>query len=171
MSISNKQKVITLLKRVRQETLPNGEMINSMRSFEDGDYVVVYCIYNSGGRRIDIFRLEDGLIVEHWDNLPPKEEPEENKKIALIISIIFLYIGSGFILKNVFAYMLDGFSQYADILAGLIAGGFYHITSFLRYTATHLLPIQATLWLGIADTLLIGMCVAAQFRYKADADL
>ena len=27
--------------------------------------------------QVDIFRLEDGLIVEHWDNVEPVPPPEE----------------------------------------------------------------------------------------------
>lgn len=44
---------------------------NTVRVFEDGDYVVAHTEYNFFGPKIgfDIFRFEDGLIVEHWDNL------------------------------------------------------------------------------------------------------
>lgn len=44
-----------------------------VRSFEDGDYVFTQTIYDFFGPKIgfDIFRFEDGLIVEHWDNLIP----------------------------------------------------------------------------------------------------
>ena len=41
------------------------------RSFQDGDYVVIHTEYNFFGPKagFDVFRFEDGLIVEHWDNL------------------------------------------------------------------------------------------------------
>jgi predicted SnoaL-like aldol condensation-catalyzing enzyme len=44
---------------------------NTVRVFADGDYVVAHTEYNFFGPKIgfDIFRFEDGLIVEHWDNL------------------------------------------------------------------------------------------------------
>ena len=42
-----------------------------VRSFEDGNYVFTQTIYDFFGPKIgfDVFRFEDGLIVEHWDNL------------------------------------------------------------------------------------------------------
>lgn len=44
---------------------------NVVRAFEDGDYVFTHTEYNLGGKQVgfDVFRFEDGLIVEHWDNL------------------------------------------------------------------------------------------------------
>lgn len=44
-----------------------------VRSFEDGDYVFTQTIYDFFGPKIgfDVFRFENGLIVEHWDNLIP----------------------------------------------------------------------------------------------------
>lgn len=52
--------------------LPKGSAkVNVVRAFEDGDYVFTHTEYNFFGPKIgfDIFRFEDGLIVEHWDNL------------------------------------------------------------------------------------------------------
>lgn len=46
--------------------------VDVRRSFEDGDYVITHTDYNFDGMRMvgfDVFRFEDGLIVEHWDNL------------------------------------------------------------------------------------------------------
>lgn len=44
-----------------------------VREFEDGDKVVLHSVYNFAGMgeqvAFDIFRFEDGLIAEHWDNL------------------------------------------------------------------------------------------------------
>lgn len=42
-----------------------------IRAFEDGDYVVLHTKYDFFGPKagFDIFRFENGLIVEHWDNL------------------------------------------------------------------------------------------------------
>ncbi len=42
-----------------------------IRAFQDGDYGVTHTQYNFFGPKIgfDIFRFENGLIVEHWDNL------------------------------------------------------------------------------------------------------
>lgn len=52
--------------------LPEGSAkAKVVRVFEDGDYVFTHTEYNFFGPKIgfDIFRFEDGLIVEHWDNL------------------------------------------------------------------------------------------------------
>lgn len=45
--------------------------VNTVRVFEDGDFVFAHTEYNFFGPKIgiDIFRFENGLIVEHWDNL------------------------------------------------------------------------------------------------------
>ena len=50
---------------------PEPAKVNTVRVFEDGDYVVSHTDYNFFGPKIgfDIFRFEDGKIVEHWDNL------------------------------------------------------------------------------------------------------
>lgn len=42
-----------------------------IRAFEDGDYVFTHTEYDFFGPKIgfDVFRFENGLIVEHWDNL------------------------------------------------------------------------------------------------------
>ncbi len=53
----------------------NGTTINTVRSFEDDDIVVLHSEYggtwNNGTPQVvfDVFRFENGLIVEHWDNL------------------------------------------------------------------------------------------------------
>lgn len=52
--------------------LPEGSArARVVRAFQDGDYAVTHTEYDFFGPKIgfDIFRFEDGLIVEHWDNL------------------------------------------------------------------------------------------------------
>lgn len=53
---------------------PGSARVNTVRVFEDDDYVVAHTDYDFFGPTIgfDIFRFENGLIVEHWDNLQPK---------------------------------------------------------------------------------------------------
>lgn len=53
--------------------LPEGSYGKNIRVFEDGDFVVMHNEYNFFGPKVafDIFRFEEGLIVEHWDNLTP----------------------------------------------------------------------------------------------------
>ncbi|MDE6597589.1 MAG: nuclear transport factor 2 family protein [Clostridia bacterium] len=53
--------------------------VNTIRAFEDGDKVYMQTVYNFAGAgeqvAFDIFRFEDGLIAEHWDNLADKAQP------------------------------------------------------------------------------------------------
>jgi predicted SnoaL-like aldol condensation-catalyzing enzyme len=57
----------------RLKSRPKGSVkANTVRAFEDGELVFTHTEFNfSGNPRIafDIFRFEDGMIVEHWDNL------------------------------------------------------------------------------------------------------
>lgn len=104
MDISNKQKVVRLLKSIEtgetapvsyinpdkyiqhnlavadglagfgallEQLPPNSARVNTVRAFQDGDFVFTHTEYNFFGPKIgfDIFRFENGKIVEHWDNL------------------------------------------------------------------------------------------------------
>ncbi len=53
------------------QNLPPEATVDTIRVFEDGDYVFAHTEYNFFGPRIgfDVFRFEDDLIVEPWDNL------------------------------------------------------------------------------------------------------
>ncbi len=61
---------------VLQQLPPNSAKVNTVRAFQDGDFVFTQTDYNFFGPKIgfDIFRFEDGKIVEHWDNLQEKPE-------------------------------------------------------------------------------------------------
>ncbi len=57
------------------QLLPKGSArVNTVRVFQDGDFVFAHTDYNFFGPKIgfDIFRFENGKIVEHWDNLQEK---------------------------------------------------------------------------------------------------
>lgn len=56
---------------------PNSAKVNTIRVFQDGDFVFAHTDYNFFGPKIgfDIFRFENGLIVEHWDNLQETAKP------------------------------------------------------------------------------------------------
>ena len=51
--------------------------VNIVRAFQDGDYVFAHTEYDFASRRIgfEVFRFEDGLAVEHWDNIQPRQGP------------------------------------------------------------------------------------------------
>lgn len=104
MEVSNKEKVVALLKSIEtgakepagsinpnkyiqhnlgvadgiagfaellKQIPPNSAKVNTIRVFQDGDYVFAHTDYKFSSPQIgfDIFRFEDGKIVEHWDNL------------------------------------------------------------------------------------------------------
>ena len=57
------------------QALPKGSAkVRTVRVFGDGDFVVAHTDYDFFGPKIgfDVFRFENGLIVEHWDNLQEK---------------------------------------------------------------------------------------------------
>lgn len=62
---------------VMQHAPPQGFKANVIRSFEDGNYVFTHTEYDFFGPKagFDVFRFEDGLIVEHWDNLLEVQQP------------------------------------------------------------------------------------------------
>lgn len=57
-----------------------GTTVQTLRSFVDGDVVFLHSVYggswNGGVPQValDVFRFEEGLIVEHWDNLAAVED-------------------------------------------------------------------------------------------------
>lgn len=60
------------------QALPaNSAKVNTVRAFQDGDFVFTHTEYNFFGPKIgfDIFRFENGKIVEHWDNLQETAKP------------------------------------------------------------------------------------------------
>ncbi len=54
-----------------QRLPPGSGKAKVVRAFQDGDYVFTHTDYNFFGPKVgfDIFRFEEGKIVEHWDNL------------------------------------------------------------------------------------------------------
>ncbi len=60
-----------------QQLPPNSAKVNTARVFQDGEFVFAHTDYNFFGPKIgfDIFRFEDGKIVEHWDNLQETAKP------------------------------------------------------------------------------------------------
>ena len=66
-----------------REKFPNSRS-EIKRSFVDGDYVILHvnAVREPGTRGsaiVDIFKLENGKIVEHWDVVQPVPETAANK--------------------------------------------------------------------------------------------
>ena len=55
-----------------------------IRVYQDGDHVFAHTEYDFFGPKVgfDVFRFEDGLIVEHWDNLQPMQPPNRSGRTA-----------------------------------------------------------------------------------------
>ena len=51
--------------------------VNIVRVFQDGDYVFAHTEYDFASSNIgfEVFRFEDDLAVEHWDNIQKKQGP------------------------------------------------------------------------------------------------
>lgn len=71
------QPVIAVLPKLKDENF--GYTIH--RCFEDGDLVITHSTFHNadliGAKEIvafDVWRIEDGKIAEHWDNIQPKVE-------------------------------------------------------------------------------------------------
>lgn len=60
-----------------QQLPPGSARARTVRVFQDGDYVFAHTDYDFFGPKIgfDIFRFENGQIVEHWDNLQETAGP------------------------------------------------------------------------------------------------
>ena len=54
-----------------------GFKANVVRAFQDGDFVIAHTEYDFFGPKaaFDVFRFEEGKIVEHWDNLTEVTPP------------------------------------------------------------------------------------------------
>ena len=54
--------------------------VNIVRAFEDGDYVFAHTEYDFASSRIgfEVFRFEDDLAVEHWDNIQARQGPNSS---------------------------------------------------------------------------------------------
>jgi predicted SnoaL-like aldol condensation-catalyzing enzyme len=69
---------VALLKQLPKDSAK----VKTVRVFQDGDFVFTHTEYDFFGPKIgfDVFRFEEGKIVEHWDNLQatPKEPNPSN---------------------------------------------------------------------------------------------
>ncbi len=70
---------------VMQNAPEGGFKAKVVRAFEDGEYVVTHTEYDFFGPKVgfDVFRFEDGLIVEHWDNLAEITPPNPSGRTQL----------------------------------------------------------------------------------------
>ncbi|MCE3202322.1 nuclear transport factor 2 family protein [Paenibacillus sonchi] len=106
-----------------------GTKVSIKRTLADGDYVVLHSEYDFFGPKIgfDIFRFENGLIVEHWDNLQARVEktPSDHTMIdgpATIKDIDKTDANKAYV-KSYVENIL--FGKNPDLLASYFAGDHY----------------------------------------------
>ena len=71
--------------QIMQNAPPQGFKAKVVRAFQDGDYVFTHMEYDFFGPKVgfDLFRFEDGLMVEHWDNLAEITPPNPSGRTQL----------------------------------------------------------------------------------------
>ena len=67
---------------VMQHAPEGGFKARVVRAFEDGDYVFTHTEYDFFGPKagFDVFKFENGQIVEHWDNLSEVTPPNPSNR-------------------------------------------------------------------------------------------
>lgn len=114
------------------QALPkNSAKVNVVRSFTDGEYVFTHTDYNFFGPKIgfDLFKFENGLIVEHWDNLDEKsatKNPSGRSQIDGPITVVDLdKTGAN---KELVANFVDTILVNGQFnqLSAFFEGDFYH---------------------------------------------
>lgn len=153
--------------------------VKNIRSFQDKDKVILHSIYNFAGAgeqvAFDIFKFENGLISEHWDNLskltPPNLSghtqtdgdvnilPNNNTEISREIGKNFIYdalhgkspekIASYFNGDNYIQHnsnMGDGLSGLGNALKKLEENGIKMV-----YEKTHMILACGDYVLGVSE--------------------
>ncbi|MEZ8099002.1 nuclear transport factor 2 family protein [Vibrio bivalvicida] len=178
--------------------LPEGSAkANVVRTFEDGDYAVTHTEYNFFGPKVgfDVFRFEDGKIVEHWDNLQtimPKnpsgrtqldgptqvvdiEKTEQNKQIVTDFVQTILIDGNmtkinQFIANEDSAYIQHN-AMVADGLSGLgkALNALAEAGTPMIYNVNHLILGQGNFVLSISEGEFLGKHTSFYDLFRLEA--
>jgi len=105
--------------------------VNTVRVFKDGDFVFAHTAYNFFGPKIgfDIFRFEDGKIVEHWDNLQETPaHPNPSGRTMIDGPVMSHELDKTEVNKKLVAAFVDDIlvNGRLDRLAGYYDGDNYH---------------------------------------------
>jgi predicted SnoaL-like aldol condensation-catalyzing enzyme len=62
-----------------------GPKVTTVRAFEDGEFVFAHMEYDFSSVKVafEVFRFENGLAVEHWDNIQPKQALNQSDRSML----------------------------------------------------------------------------------------
>jgi predicted SnoaL-like aldol condensation-catalyzing enzyme len=84
---------------VLKQLPPNPSKMRTVRVFRDGDLVFTHVEYDFLGPKVgfDVFRFEDGKIVEHWDNLAEEVERDQTSRgyLHLVPGTLGAELGAG----------------------------------------------------------------------------
>jgi len=74
-----KKGLLALLTKIQKKEIP-APQIRNVRTFEDGDYVVLHHDVNWPNRKVmfEIFRFDNGLGAEHWSGIADHPETTAN---------------------------------------------------------------------------------------------
>lgn len=163
--------------------LPEGSArANVVRVFQDGDYTFTHTEYNFFGPKIgfDIFRFENGLIVEHWDNLQETatktasgrtqtdgaiqiidlDKTEQNKQlVANLMADVFMGANPGKITEYISTekYLQhnpavpDGLGSLGEALAAMAKAG-----TPMEYTKNHMILGEGNFVLTVSEGQFLG---------------
>jgi DHA1 family bicyclomycin/chloramphenicol resistance-like MFS transporter len=95
---------------------------------------------------------------------------------TLLIFVMLLNVGAGFIFNNLFSYALGRFHGHGGIVSGLTGGALFVITSFFSYGSVNALAIKTQTSLAVAYLVFVLLGVIAfmlfqRYRYRGTAKL
>jgi predicted SnoaL-like aldol condensation-catalyzing enzyme len=163
--------------------LPKGSArAKVVRAFQDGDYGFTHTEYNFFGPKIgfDIFRFENGRIVEHWDNLqemattsasgrtqtdgPTKvtdlDQTEMNKElVAGVLADVFMEANPGKITEYISnseylqhnPAVADGLGPLGEALEAMAKAG-----TPMVYSKTHMILGEGNFVLAVSEGQFLG---------------
>ncbi len=167
-----------------------------VRAFQDGDYVFTHTEYNFFGPKIgfDIFRFEDGLIVEHWDNLQETvgktasgrtqidgttqisdiDKTETNKKlVAGLMADVFLGANPGKITEYISTEkylqhnpaVADGLGPLGQALEAMAKAG-----TPMVYTKNHMILGEGNFVLAVSEGQFLGKHTAFYDLFRIESE-
>ncbi|MEX3008017.1 nuclear transport factor 2 family protein [Hoeflea sp. TYP-13] len=169
-----------------------------VRSFADGDLGFVHGIYKGFGPTplvaFDVFRVQDGKIVEHWDNLMPVAEPnpsghtqtdgptevsdrdKTDANRALVRDFIETVLVGGAFDKMPAYFDGDNYVQHnaniGDGLSGLAAGleAMAKAGLSMRFTKNHMVLADGNFVLAISEGILGDKPMAFYDLFRVEKD-
>lgn len=175
--------------------LPRPETkVNVRRVFQDNDIVFIHSEYDVFGPKVgfDVFRFENGLIVEHWDNLqettPPNpsgntlidgstsltdlDKTEENK--TLVTNFVSDILVNGKFDKLASYFNGDNYIQHNPFIANGVSGLAKFVQEFtaqggsLKYDKIHQVHGEGNFVLIVAEGDLSGTHTAFYDLFRVE---